>query len=469
MNKWIVFILLVFISMCGSQTPKVFLANDSIPKQIKADFFENTILKSKLLKKDDEILLLKHYLKTKSYYTKSKFIEYYMFKGFISDLNEIEKLKILNILRAIEGKAISDGKSASDKDIIKIAACFPLSGKGASTGQSNKRGVEIAIEEFEEKNLLLGKKIEVIYFDTRSNEFDAKKVCEKIIKTDVIGVIGPNWSGNAQVCAPLFQKKKLPTIMTLASRPDLTKIGDYIFRICFTDDIQGTIMAKYALDKLKAKSALILFEELNAFTRSLSVEFEKSFKLGGGQVKTLKFTTRMLETQEGVDRLLERIKQNPSDVIFLPSYHPTAGPIIKMARLNGITKPIFLSGDGWGKGDLLFLSGERHVLGAYSTVNWHPTQTDTRSINFILRYARKYKVPPYQASAVSYDATHILLRSIQIANSTEGSKIKNVLKKSTFSGVTGDFIRFNEFGDPIKPGIIQKIVPFGAIYVATVK
>lgn len=445
--------ILLTLSMCASQEPNIYLANDVILKQIKTNLF-------KQLNQSDQSILLNYYSKENKYYKLQKNIR-------VSNLDEAKKSNIVKILNKLVTDTIND-LTHKAKGIIKIAACFPISGKGARTGLANKQGVEIALEEFHEKNLLLGKKVEIVYFDSRSNVFDAKRVCKKIVNSGAVAVIGPNWSGHVQVCAPIFQKKKIPMIATLASRPDLTKIGDYIFRMCFTDSVQGVIMARFALKNLKAKTALIVLEKENAFTRSLSREFKKAFKAGGGKVKVVQFTKRQLDRQDGVDRLIDNMKRYKSNVIYLPSYHPTAGPIVKMARKSGI-KGIFLSGDGWGRGDELFLSAEKYIIGAYSTVNWHPTQTDNKSLIFILRFAKKYKTAPYQASAISYDATKILLQSIQKAGSTDGKKIKDALAISRFNGVTGDNIYFNQNGDPVKPGIIQKMVPFGAVFVARVQ
>ncbi len=455
MRFWIIIFFIIFtLSMCVSQKPGIYLANDVILKQFKAQLFDK-------LDPKDQSVLLKYYAKTDKYYKLKKTVQ-------VSDLNEANKSQIVVVLnKLLTGKTTLDSRDKAE-GVIRIAACLPISGKGARTGLANRQGIEIALEEFRTKGLLLGKKVQVDYYDSRSNPFDAEKACEKIVKSQAVAVIGPNWSGHVQKCAPMFQKNKIPMIATLASRPDLTKIGDYIFRMCFTDSVQGAIMARFALGNLKAKTALVVLEEESAFTRSLSTEFEKAFKEGGGQLKVVRFTKRQLERQEGLDKLINEMKAYKSQVIYLPSYHPTAGPIIKMAGKAGVTGT-YLSGDGWGRGDILFLSGEKYVIGAYSTVNWHPTQTDDKSLEFILRFAKKYKNAPYQASAISYDATSILLQSIQKAGSIDGVRIRNALAVATYNGVTGNNIRFNPNGDPIKPGIIQKIIPFGAVFVARVR
>ncbi len=455
MRFWIIIIfLIVTLSMCASQKPDIYLANDVILKQFKAQLFDQ-------LDPEDQSVLSKYYTKADKYYTLKKTVQ-------VSDLDETNKSQIVLVLnKLLTGKTTLDLRDKAE-GVIRIAACLPISGKGARTGFANRQGIEIALEEFHEKSLLLGKKVQIDYYDSRGNESDAKIACQKIVKSHVVAVIGPNWSGTVGVCAPLFQEKKLPMIAILASKPVLTVKRDYIFRMCFTDNVQGTIMAQFALKNLKAKTALIVLQQDNNFAESLSTEFEKAFKEGGGRLKVVEFTKRQLERQEGLDKLIAEIKSYKSNVIFLPSYFPTAGPLIKVVRKAGVTGT-FLSGDGWGRGDLLFLAGEKYVLGAYSAVNWHPTQDDPKSLNFILRFAKKYKTAPYQASAVSYDATSILLQSIQKAGSTKGEKIRNALAAATYNGVTGDNIHFNKNGDPIKPGIIQKIIPFGAVFVARVR
>ncbi len=360
-----------------------------------------------------------------------------------------------------ENKSISFDENLNKKDTIKIGLFYELSGTGESTGIDGIRGAETAIEEFNTKYSIMGKKIEAVYFDNMSKESGALLACENILKSKVVAIIGPSWSGMALACAPKLQKKGIPMIATLATNPKITKIGNKIFRICFTDEVQGKIMAQFALKHLKARKALLVVDVSAPYSTLLSEYFHKTFQKGGGHVEKIEFTRK-----SNFQNVVDLIKKSNADVIYLPSYHKDSGPIIKMSRLAGV-KGIFLGGDGWGRGHELFLSGGKFVLGSYSTAHWHPSIVDEKSLDFILRFARKFKKKPYHASALSYDATTLLLDVIKKINSTNGKKISKALTQANFVGVTGK-IHFNVDGDPIKPGVIQKIIPFGAEYVAQV-
>ncbi|HEO64466.1 MAG TPA: hypothetical protein ENI73_01210, partial [Spirochaetes bacterium] len=152
MRFWIIIIfLIVTLSMCASQKPDIYLANDVILKQFKAQLFDQ-------LDPEDQSVLSKYYTKADKYYKLKKTVQ-------VSDLDETNKSQIVLVLnKLLTGKTTLDLRDKAE-GVIRIAACLPISGKGARTGFANRHGIEIALEEFHEKSLLLGKKVQIDYYD----------------------------------------------------------------------------------------------------------------------------------------------------------------------------------------------------------------------------------------------------------------------------------------------------------------
>ncbi len=79
-----------------------------------------------------------------------------------------------------------------------------------------------------------------------------------------------------------------------------------------------------------------------------------------------------------------------------------------------------------------------------------------------MRYRKEYELNDF--AAVAYDAVMLMANAIKVANSTDGTKIRDALAKTKdFDGVTG-MISFNETGDPVKQAVVQKITDGKARY-----
>ena len=149
-------------------------------------------------------------------------------------------------LSSVEGRA---------QDAIKVGEYASLTGKEAGWGQTSHHGVVLAIEEINAAGGVLGKKLELAYEDNQSKPGESATAAKKLISRDkVIALIGEVSSGRSLEVAPIAQATHVPMIAPGATNPKVTQSGTYIFRVCFTDDFQGAVMAKFAKDDLHAKN-----------------------------------------------------------------------------------------------------------------------------------------------------------------------------------------------------------------------
>ncbi|EKD41467.1 MAG: Extracellular ligand-binding receptor, partial [uncultured bacterium] len=148
------------------------------------------------------------------------------------------------------GLVLSAACAGPNNDIL-VGEFGSLTGGTATFGQSTHNGIMLATDETNNTGGLLGRKIRVITEDDQSKPEEAKTAVLKLIKQNkVIALIGEVASSRSLAAAPEAQKAKIPMISPASTNPQVTQIGDYIFRACFVDSFQGEGMARFAFEKL---------------------------------------------------------------------------------------------------------------------------------------------------------------------------------------------------------------------------
>src|SRR3984893_4859357 len=161
-------------------------------------------------------------------------------------------LLIFGVILAIAGSTFS-------QDTIKIGEFGSLTGDNASFGISQNNGVQMAAEEINAAGGVLGKKIQLIVEDNQTKQGETTTIVRKLISQDhVAAIIGEVASSKTLEAAPIAQASKIPLIATAATNPRVPQTGDYVFRVCFTDDFQAVVIARFVLEKLKLQKIAFL-------------------------------------------------------------------------------------------------------------------------------------------------------------------------------------------------------------------
>ena len=360
-----------------------------------------------------------------------------------------------------------DGTGTADSGgAIKVGIYGDLSGQTSSFGQSTKNGALMAIDEINAAGGINGRKIEWVMEDDQGQSQQAITVVNKLISQDkVIAVIGEVASSNSLAAAPVAQEAKVPMITPSSTNPAVTQKGDYIFRVCFTDDFQGAVAAKFAANTLKAKKAAILGDFNSDYSKGMSKFFREEFaRLGGTIVSEQTYT----QTDADFKGQLTSIRSAAPDVIFVPGYYGQVGVIAKQAKELGITAPM-LGGDGWDGPPLWDLGGTA-LNGAYM-VNHYSIDDPSPSVQkFVAAYKAKYGgVAPDAIGALAYDAMNVLADAIKRAGTTESVKLRDAIAGTkNFAGVTGN-ITINETRDAVKPAVVFELRDKKFVYKETIQ
>ena len=349
---------------------------------------------------------------------------------------------------------------------IKVGIYGDLSGQTSSFGQSTKNGVTMAIDEINKAGGINGRQIQWIYEDDQGQPAQAATVVTKLINQDKVhALLGEVASSNSLAAAPVAQAAKVPMISPSSTNPKVTLVGDYIFRVCFTDNFQGAVMAKFAANTLKAKTAAILGDVNSDYSKGMTQYFVEEFNRLGGQIIDRQ---AYAQTDPDFKGQLTAIRAKNPDVIFVPGYYGQVGVIAKQAKELSIKAPL-LGGDGWDAPQLWSLGGAS-LNGAYMTNHYSVDDPAPAVQKFVAGYKARYGgLAPDAIAALAYDAANVLAEAIKRAGSTDGTKLRDAIAQTqNFVGITGT-ISINAQRNAVKPAVIfelqdGKLLPKDTIY-----
>jgi branched-chain amino acid transport system substrate-binding protein len=338
-------------------------------------------------------------------------------------------------------------------DEIRVGHYASLSGSEATFGQSTDNGIRLAVDAINGAGGIHGKKVRLITYDDRGDAKEAGTAVTRLINRDqVAAVLGEVASGLSLAGAPICQQSGIPMVTPSSVAPEITAVGDRIFRVCFTNRFQAYACAKFAHDDLKAQTAAILYDQKLPYSVGLADEFQKQFTTLGGRI-----TTRV-SYQEGDQDFaaqLTSIRGTNPDVVFIPGYYTDVANIAVQARKLGIRVPL-LGGDGWDSAKLAEIGGAA-IEGAYFASHYCQQDPRARVQEFLKNYQTQFGTAPDAMAALGFDAANILFAAMQQAPSQAGADIAAALGSTkNFDGVTGR-ISIDAERNAVKPAVILQV------------
>jgi len=358
----------------------------------------------------------------------------------------------------------SSPESGANSDVIPVGEYASLTGSEATFGQSSHDGTALAIDDLNAAGGVLGKKIRLLTEDDQSQAGQPATVARKLISSDgVVAVLGEVASSRSLEAAPICQENKIPMISPASTNPKVTEVGDYIFRVCFIDPFQGTVMANFARKSLHLQRVAILKEASSDYSVGLARFFNQRFMADGG---TIVGEENYSHGDKDFSAQLTAIKADNPDGIFVPGYYTEVGLIALQARQLGITVPLF-GGDGWESSSLVPIGGKA-LEGCFFSTHYSPQDTSPAVQNFVKKFQAKYHETPDAMAALGYDSAMILADAMKRAGATDGAKVRDALAATKdFAGVTGE-ITIDPNRNASKPAVILTITNGQFKYVQTI-
>ncbi|MFP3154238.1 ABC transporter substrate-binding protein [Lachnospiraceae bacterium ZAX-1] len=345
------------------------------------------------------------------------------------------------------------GSKGGDSDVIQIGAVMPLTGDAPAIGASMKNGADLAVKEINDAGGVLGKQIKLITEDDQNQPAVAPNAITKLIEQDkVVGVLGTYASSCSIPMAAIAKEKKVPMISIGSTNEKVTlEGGDYVFRACFIDPLQGKVAAAFAYDTLKATKVATLYDMSKDYCIGISEAFKESYEALGGEII---YSQTYNKGDSDFKAFLTEISGLEIDALYLPDDYSVVGLIAKQAREMGIDCNI-LGSDSWSDLALIDVGGDA-VEGAYFTDHASLTSDDENVKKFVEDYKAAYKSDPSAFSVLAYDSVKLMANAIEKAGGTENTKIQEALVATDTKGLSSQY-RFDENHNPIKDIIINKV------------
>jgi len=362
------------------------------------------------------------------------------------------------------GDAKSNPNAATGKPLV-IGEYGSLTGSTATFGISARNGIDLAVEEVNAAGGVLGRPVKVIVEDDAGKPEEAAAAVTKLVNQDrVIAVVGEVASTRSLAGARVCQPAGVPMVTPASTNPQVTEVGDFVFRTCFIDPFQGTVMAKFARENLKVERVAILRDIKNDYSVGLADFFKKTFaELGGKLVGDESYS----EGDTDFRAQLTNLKATNPQALFVPGYYTEVGLIARQAREKGLTVPL-MGGDGWDSPKLAEIAGDA-VNGCYFSNHYTVESTEPRVQEFVKSYKAKYNEVPDAMAALGYDAAKILFNALATAGSTDAKAIRDALAATKdFTGVTGT-ITIDKDRNAVKPAVVLEMKGGKQTYVTTVE
>ena len=301
-----------------------------------------------------------------------------------------------------------------------------------------KDAVELAISNNQDLLKKSGIDLRLKEFDYGMSDLNVMKKVKEASESDVLAVIGYNYSSSALIAGPIHQKYKLPMISPSASANRLGEMGDYVHLGSFNNEFMSKTLARMAIKDLQKSKVLILTAVNCAYCVDLSKTFTQEFtKLKGTVVKDIS----LLQEDLSYANLAQELKKLNFDLVFIPNQELTSARLI-LALLEAGIRTTFLGADGWGnEGTEFFRVLKGKSFEGYSVTHWYPEFDTKKSKRFVREYLKTYKKLPNDTSVLAFDSMTYLINSIikteNLTRETLNSTLKSIRR---FNGVTGDFI-----------------------------
>ncbi len=347
----------------------------------------------------------------------------------------------------VESNPESNVESSADASTFLIGGIGPLTGGAASYGNSVKQGAEIAIAEINEAGgVKVGDQTHTLALDFQDDESSEDKAItayNSLMDKGMKAMIGTVTSAPCIAVKELSKQDNILQITPSGSAIECITDAPNVFRLCFTDPLQGITMADYVKEAGFTKAAVI-FNNSDDYSTGMKNAFVEQVKVNGGEVVT---EEAFNEGDVDFSTQLTKIKGTDAEIIFCPVYYEAAAYITQQAKELGMELP-FIGGDGWD-GILAQVTDPATVEGAVFLSPFLATDEAEEVASFVSKYEQKYSATPDQFAADGYDTVYVIKAAMEKANSMESDAMIAAMTEITVDGITGS-MSFTEEGEPDK-------------------
>lgn len=349
-------------------------------------------------------------------------------------------MKISRLLLTAASLALVGSAALADDEKIVIGGALSMTGIQAPLDTPGYNGAQVAVKYLNDNGGLLGKQIEFINIDGKSDPVTVGNVAVELIDKGAQLIVAPCDFDFGSPASREAQSAGLVGISTCASDPLYSSwsLGDKQFTLSMWNTTMGAVAADYAVKERGWKTAYVVTDQFIAYTKSLSKYFVEQFKANGGEILLEDTYTNGDNNFSAQLSRLQALGKKP-DVIFVSSYGTDIGVIIRALREVGYDAPI-LGGDAYDDPAMHEALGEK--LGNdifFVTHTWMGPEAHADMPKFIELYTQMHgKAPDTSFVSTGWDTIMLLSEAVKAAGSTDGAAVAKALEDGQFKLLTGD-------------------------------
>lgn len=330
-------------------------------------------------------------------------------------------------------------------DTVRIGSLFELSGAVAAYGQTQSNAIKMAVEEINEAGGISGKQVEIVEFDTKSDDTEAAVLATRLASQENVSVIiGPATTSQMQAAIPVVNEFEVPLVSPSVTNTDIVfdddgNVHPFAYRTSWPNSFQGAGIGKFAYENLNAEKTVVIYDNSSDYGVGLYDNFQENYEGEIVSVETVQ------PSDSDFSAIVTNLMAQEFDSIVILAFYQTAGPLVKQIREMGFEQPI-VGSNGFGNDIIYELALPENMNDVYYA-SLYPILEDDE---FVQRYQEKFNSDPDMFAALAYDTVYIVKQAIEQAGSTDPIAVNEALENlGSFEGITGSFI-YDENHNPTK-------------------
>jgi len=330
---------------------------------------------------------------------------------------------------------------------IKVGVIQPLTGAFAASGTYVSNGARIAADEINAAGGVLGRKIELVVEDNKSNPTEAASVAEKLIVRDKVPVLMGAWGSSLTLAVmPKLMEYQVPMLVETSSSDKITTIGNpFVFRISPPSSVEATGFARM-IDQLKIGKADFLVVN-NDWGLGTADQFTRMFKAHNIKVGLVE---NMAQNAQDMSAQLAKIKASDADTLIVTTAVEQLTLVFKQAAALGLKRRIITTGGSQVPDQLIeqaggAANGTSHIA---FFAPWNPdlSADPARARTFIAEWKKRgYAFAGLTESFRGYDGIRTIAAAITKAGKPDAAAIRTAFWNVELTGLGGK-IKFNKVG-----------------------
>jgi len=349
------------------------------------------------------------------------------------------------------------GCQRSQGDTVKLGVITSLTGSLAAFGGAHKNGYSIALDEINAQGGLLGKQVELDYYDDQSKPDQAVQGVSKLVDQDHVTILMGSYSSETtKAILPSVTQRQVPLIIPTATADNvMDSKSPWIFRVCAGANDYANVTIAFLKANGAPKTIAIVYENTNFGQSNMKAMTAAAKEAGISIVATESYEAKSPDYKS----VLQRVKNANPDAIYFCSYLLDATTLMRQAQEIDLNPKYYTSaGTGFAAAEFPTDKGAgKNAEYTFSVSQWLPEAKWAGSKEFDEEYFKRYKTHPAYHAMQAYASLKVVAQAIKEANSLESAKIRDAVKNLKIATTPFGPISFDSNGQNRHPVLITQV------------